>query len=131
MSKAAKALGWFASGLTFVWFGVHTFVGGAEVSGPLRLTDLPPVLLETLWMVWHMVTAVLLILAGLFALAVLRADRGMMWAAAAISAAIAAGGIGAAVVSGAGFGLLPQGLLFVPTALSGAVAARLMSRAAP
>ncbi len=120
MNKQAKVAGWIAAAVTFVWFGVHLLVGGADIAGPLRQSELSVELLETLWMVWHMVTAILFATAMLFALAVISADRGMMIAASIVSAALALGGIGAALVSGAGFGVVPQGLLFVPTALLGA-----------
>lgn len=122
MQKRARLLGWTAAGLTAVWFLVHTLVGGAEVAGPLRTSDLPIQVMAPAWMVWHMVTLILAVTAGLFALGTWRADRSLLGAATAISAAMALAGLGAAPLTGAGFGLLPQGFLFVLSGAAGALA---------
>lgn len=128
MSPRARLAGWAAAGLTFVWFVVHTFVGGAEVAAPLRAADLPIAVMAPAWMVWHMVTLILLLNAALFALGTHRGDRSFLLAGAAIAAAFCLSGIAAAILTGAGFAQLPQGLLFVPTAALGAWAARSMAQ---
>lgn len=126
--KRARQLGWIAAALTFTWFLVHTFVGGAEVAGPLRASDLPMSVMAPAWMVWHMVTGLLLFLALLFAWAAVKGARDAMVVAAAISAVLAIAGLAAAPLTGAGFLALPQGFLFVPGALLGWIAARGMGQ---
>lgn len=126
----AKLLGWASAALILAWFLVHTFVGGAEVAGPLRGSDLPISVMAPAWMVWHMVAGLLLFLAVLFVWAAQKGSDDMMRVAAAISAVLAGAGLISAPLTGAGFGLLPQGFLFVPPALLGWLAARDMARRA-
>ena len=122
MNTRARLFGWAAAGLTLVWFVVHTFVGGAEVAGPLRSSDLPTAVMAPAWMVWHMVTLILALTAGLFAFGTWRADRSLVAAATLVSAALALAGLAAAPLTGAGFALLPQGFLFVLSGAAGAAA---------
>ena len=122
MKGSAELYGWGAAALTALWFVVHTFVGGAEVAGPLLASDLPLAVRAPAWMTWHMVTGTLLLAALLFALAARRRDRGLMLAATAMVGVIALAGIVAAFATGAGLTGLPQGLLFVPPAILGALA---------
>ena len=74
------------------------------------------------WMVWHMTTGVLLLMAVLFAVAMMRRDPGMMISATAMAATIAVAGLVAVPLTGVGLAALPQGTLFVPVAVAGMVA---------
>jgi uncharacterized membrane-anchored protein len=80
------------------------------------------------WMVWHMVTGLLLFLALLFAWAAVKGARDAIIVAAAISVVLAIAGLAATPLTGAGFLALPQGFLFIPGALLGWIAARGMGQ---
>ncbi|KPP89561.1 MAG: hypothetical protein HLUCCA08_09655 [Rhodobacteraceae bacterium HLUCCA08] len=122
MTRQARIAGWLAAGLSLAWFLVHTFVGGAEVAGPLRASDLPVEVVAPAWMVWHMVTGLLLLMAVSFAVATLQRDAGSMILSSAMAAVFALAGLAAVPLTGAGLGDLPQGLLFVPVAIAGLIA---------
>lgn len=124
MTRSARLLGWLAAGLSALWFAVHTFVGGAEVAGPLRLSDLPDAVRAPAWMVWHMVTGTLALMALLFAWATARASRDVLLAATALAAVFAVAGLVAIPLTGSAIATLPQGFLFVPVAALGFLAAR-------
>lgn len=112
------------------WLLVHTFVGGAEVAGPLRDSNLPISVMAPAWMVWHMVTGLLLFLAFLISWAAHEGSHDMTRVVAAISAVLAGAGLISVPLARAGFGGLPQGFLSVPPALLGCLAARGMARRA-
>lgn len=120
----AEIFGWTACALSLAWFGVHTFVGGPEVADPLIASDLPMAVRAPAWMVWNMVTGLLLLLAGMFGWATWRGRGDAMLCAALMSGVLAVAGIVSAPLSGAGFAVLPQGILFVPGAVLGWLAWR-------
>ncbi len=128
MTRPARIGGWVAAGLSALWFLVHTFVGGAEAAGPLLASDLPLEVRAPVWMTWHMVTGTLALMAGLFALGMGQGRRDLIVAATGLAAVIAGAGLLAAPLTGAGYGLLPQGWLFVPIVLAGLIALSGMSR---
>lgn len=110
-----------AAALCALWFLVHAVMGGREVEAPLRRDRaLPEAVRAPGVMVWHMLSTVLAVMAGMFAAGGLTGNAGLIWAATALSAGIAAAGIAAAPMQGVSFRLLPQGWLFVPPAALGA-----------
>lgn len=58
-----------AAGLTLITWGIHTFVGTPLTVGPLLKAKMHPVPKYTNYYCWHMVTLVLLAMAGSFAYA--------------------------------------------------------------
>ena len=128
LSRPIRFAGWFATLLSAAWFGVHTFVGGAEVAGPLRTSGIDPAILAPSWMVWHMVTGLLALMALLFGWATLAARPDPMLAGTGMALVLSIAGIAAAPIVGVGYDLLPQGFLFVPVVLAGAYAWRGMTQ---
>lgn len=116
--------GWAAALLSLAWFAVHTFVGGPEVATPLAASDLPLAVRAPAWMVWNMVTGLLLLMALLLAWGTLKRKPDMLIAGSLMACVFAVAGIGSAPLIGAGFALLPQGFLFIPVAIAGFLAAR-------
>ena len=129
MTRPAKIAGWVAAGLSALWFLVHTFVGGAGAAGPLLASDLPIEVRAPVWMTWHMVTGTLALMTALFALGLWQGRRDLVVAATGLSAVIALAGLLAAPLTGAGYGLLPQGFLFIPILLAGLIVLRGMPSA--
>lgn len=104
-----------AAGLSAIWFGIHTFVGGRQVALVIRQdTNLDPMVRTVAWMVWHMVTVTLLFMAGIFAAAGVLASRDFLAAGTILAALIAAAGIFAPAYLRHPFSSVPQGFLFVP-----------------
>jgi len=58
-----------AAGLSLLTWGIHTFVGGPRIAGPLLRSALPMVPKYTSYYCWHLVTIVLLAMAAGFAYA--------------------------------------------------------------
>lgn len=105
---------WAAAGLSFLWFAVHTFVGGRQVAGPFRADPRQDhTLMATLWMCWHMVTASLFLMGVFFVMGAVVAPSFAV-AGAMLSGAVALAGIAAPLALGTTFRVLPQGWLFVP-----------------
>lgn len=114
---------YLSAALSAAWFFVHTFVGGPEIIRPLRASsDLPPMVRGVLWMVWHMVTLVLALLAALFVLAALWQSRDLALAGAALSGVLFLAGVVVIPLSGLSYREAPQGWLFLPAVLLGAYA---------
>ncbi|UWQ30116.1 hypothetical protein K3555_07265 [Leisingera sp. M527] len=108
-----------ASALAALWMGVHACIGGRECAVPLAQDrQLPDVVRETTLFCWHLVTGYL----GLMALFLFLGARGsadMALAGTALAAVTAAIGIVVPPLRRTGYGLLPQGWLFVPVAALG------------
>ena len=119
-----KIAGWSAAALSLAWFLLHSFVGDAEVASPLAASDLDLAVKAPAWMVWNMVTGHLLLMSGLFAFATLRDNPDIMLSASLMALVFSVAGIVSAPLIGAGFGLLPQGFLFVPVVFAGWLARR-------
>lgn len=126
MNRQGSSFGILAAVLSVGWWAIHTFVGGAEVAVPLAASDLPPEVLAPARMVWHMVTWILVLQAVLFGAAVVRSSRDLMIAATGISAALAIAGLISIPMTGSSFMQLPQGSLFLVTAILGGIAVRKM-----
>ena len=112
-----------AAGLSLAWFLLHFLAGGRLVARPLRdHPGLDHTVMATMWMCWHMVTALLLLMALFFLAAVIWDNRGLAIAGTACAAAFTLAGIAAAPVLGTRYKVIPQGWLFVPVAALGLLA---------
>ncbi|CUH82493.1 hypothetical protein [Tropicibacter naphthalenivorans] len=120
----SKFAGYGAAGLSLLWAIVHTFLGGPEIAAPLLASDLPQVVRATAWMVWHMTTGVLFLLALGFALATYLSARSALVTLTALSATLMCAGIFALFKTGTDIATLPQALLFLPVLLLGLAAIR-------
>lgn len=126
MNRQGSPYGILAAVLSVGWWAIHTFVGGAEVAVPLAASDLPQEVLAPAVMVWHMITWILVLLAVLFGAAVVRNSRDLMIAATALSGVIALAGLLSIPMTGSSFMQLPQGSLFLVTAILGGIAIKKM-----
>lgn len=112
--------GLVAGALTLVWALVHTILGGRQVAGPLRRDGrLDAGMRSTAWMCWHMVTAVLFATSALYIFGSLSSRPDLLAAATVNASAIMVAGLVSAPALGVGYGLLPQGWLFVPVVACG------------
>lgn len=116
--------GYAAALLAAIWAAVHIFIGTNEAVTPLMTSDLPDVARGALALVWHMLSLLLVVLAGTLAIASWKQIPAAMWAAVAQATALAMIGLVLPPLMGFGYGLLPQGWLFVPVVLLGALALR-------
>ena len=120
MSEPLPLPAFAAAALCALWFAIHVVMGGREVEIPLRRDrHLPEAARAPAVMVWHMLSTVLAVMAAMFAAGALGGNAGLIWAASALSAGIAAAGIASAPLQGVSFRRLPQGWLFVPPAALG------------
>lgn len=109
-----------ASLLAALWMLVHAVAGGRECARPLAQDrQLPDVVRETTLLCWHLVTGCLGLMA-LFLFLGARGSEGLALAGTAMAAMMAAVGLLLPPLRRAGYGLLPQGWLFVPVAALGA-----------
>lgn len=123
-----RIAGYVAAALTLIWALVHAIVGGAETATPLLHSDLSEVARGTGWLVWHFLTGLLLVLAAIFAWGTRAGNAAVLGAASMQAAMLAALGIALVPLIGMSYGLLPQGWLFVPVVVLGAVATRSVAR---
>lgn len=105
-----------AAFLSLLWTLVHVVLGGAQVERPLARAPLPAAVRETAVMVWHMISAVLIVLTGLLGWAAWSGDGTAAVAGGLLAAALCLSGLGTALLRRTGFALLPQGWLFLPVA---------------
>mgnify|MGYP001804319563 CR=1 FL=1 len=105
---------WFllAAALSALWFLVHLFMGGADVSRPLRRSSLDDDVRDTAWLCWHLVSGTLLLMAGLFGAAALGVTEAL--SATLLAGVFAAVGLWVPPYLGQSYRVLPQGFLFVP-----------------
>ncbi|PIE09889.1 MAG: hypothetical protein CSA70_12185 [Rhodobacterales bacterium] len=103
----AKASGWTTNLLALVWFAVHTFIGGPEVATQLSASELPLPVRAPAWMVWNMVTGLLLLMAGMLGWGTLKSKPDFLFAGAFMAATLAVTGVASAPLIGAPFSLLP------------------------
>ena len=64
-----------AAALSAVWFGVHIILGGREVAGPLRGSDLDPLVRDVSYLCWHLASWSIAATALFFGLAGLTLQR--------------------------------------------------------
>ncbi|WP_421849513.1 hypothetical protein [Oricola sp.] len=100
---------------------VHVFAGGPAVAAPIAAAEeLDPVVRDTDYYCWHLVTISLLVMAAAFLWSAFHPGA---WELAVAGTAMAATyslwGIGLAVARRQRFRDLPQGLMFLPVALAG------------
>ena len=123
-SRAERVGGWIALGLSVGIVLLHLFGGGPEIAEPLRASDLPDVVRATSWMVWHMVTGQIIVMAVLFAWATKARKPDVMLAATAMALAFTIAGFWAVPALGVGFEILPQSFFFLLVTVAGAIAWR-------
>ncbi|MEO0498013.1 MAG: hypothetical protein AAF141_11720 [Pseudomonadota bacterium] len=112
-----------AAVISLAWALVHLFIGGRDIARHLRHdTALEPIVRQTTWMCWHMITATLFVIAILFALTVYLGDAGVGFAATLVTAGVAIAGLVSVPVLKTSYRVLPQGWLFVPVVALGASA---------
>ncbi|MCK0150261.1 hypothetical protein MWU54_09530 [Marivita sp. S6314] len=115
---------WFsiAAVLSFTWLCVHLFLGGKEIAQPLLASQsLTPVVRDTQYLCWHFTSCAIALMAGCFAYAAWSGDASLAWPATILSGAFALTGIGLVARIGQSHARLPQGWLFVPVAIAGAI----------
>lgn len=103
-----------AAFVSFVWFLVHLFVGGKQVARPLLTSDLEPIVLQTLYLCWHLTSVTIAIMAILFGMAAWLAAPTYGVAGLILAAGFALVGIGVVPLRGWSYKIVPQGWLFVP-----------------
>ena len=114
---------YLAAGLTAIWAIVHIVIGGREVEAPLRRDRTQvDVVRVTMILTSHYVSATLIILAAMFAIAGLLVNAALLWCAVSISGLFSLIGLVLAPGLGVGYRTLPQGWLFVPVTLWGLAA---------
>jgi len=110
-----------AAGLSAAVCLIHTFAGGRTIAAPLlKAQDLKPVPKYVTYYCWHIVTIVLAMIAGMFAVAGLRAeslDLGLT--ATALTAAFCLLGLAVPPLKKQKYTHMPQGWLFLPVAVLG------------
>lgn len=107
--------------VSFVWFLVHLFVGGKEVARPLLASDTDPLVLQTLYLCWHLTSVTIAIMAILFAMAAWLATPAYGVAGLIVAAGFALVGIGVVPLRGWSYKIVPQGWLFVPVVALAAI----------
>ncbi|WP_298430212.1 hypothetical protein [uncultured Jannaschia sp.] len=112
-----------AGAIAAIWAAVHVVIGGRQVARPLREDrTLPPIVRETMWMCWHMVTAALVSMAALLLWGGWSGRADLVLAGTLLAAAVSVAGIVAIPVLGTTIRRLPQGLLFLPVVALGVLA---------
>lgn len=103
-----------AAFVSFAWFLVHLFVGGKQVARPLLTSDIEPIVLQTLYLCWHLTSVTIAIMAILFGIAAWLAAPAYGVAGLILAAGFALVGIGVVPLRGWTYKIVPQGWLFVP-----------------
>lgn len=100
--------------LSFAWLLVHVFIGGREAARPLLTSDLPPMVLQVLYLCWHIVSVTIAVMALFFALAIVFAIKAYAVAGLLLAAGFVLVGIVLVPFKGWSYRTIPQGWLFVP-----------------
>lgn len=103
-----------AAFVSFAWFLVHIFVGGKQVARPLLASDADPLVLQTLYLCWHLTSVTIAVVAILFGMAAWLATPAYGVAALILAAGFALVGIGVVPLRDWSYKIVPQGWLFVP-----------------
>lgn len=105
---------WAAMGLSALWCAVHLFVGEREIAAPLRHDrTLSPVVRNTAFLCWHMVSVSLALMAVFFAMGALVSVSYAVCAVCLALGFVCVGLILPWAVS-APYLQVPQGWLFIP-----------------
>ncbi|MGB0439338.1 MAG: hypothetical protein ACPGFC_04440 [Paracoccaceae bacterium] len=112
---------WAACGLCVIWAFVHIVIGGREVARPLRDSDLPALIKGTTLVVWHMVSAMLIAMALIFASAAVSGSADLAWTGTVLAGMLTVVGFVVPPTLNMRYRDLPQGWLFLPVALLGLV----------
>lgn len=110
-----------AAFVSVAWFLVHLFVGGKEVARPLLASDTDPLVLQTLYLCWHLTSVTIAIMAIMFAMAAWLATPAYGVAGLFLAAGFALVGIGVVPLRGWSYKIVPQGWLFVPVVALAAI----------
>lgn len=100
--------------VSFIWFLVHLIIGGKQVARPLLTSSLEPVVLQTLYLCWHLTSVTIAIMAVLFGMAAWLAAPAYGVAVLLLAAGFALVGVGVVPLRGWTYKIVPQGWLFVP-----------------
>ena len=112
-----------AAALSLVLLAVHLVLGGRDIARPLRRDrGLPPEARAVAWVCWHYVSATILLMAAFLAVGAWAGRPVLIGAGTALAAAFAVLGIALPPALGWSYRLAPQGWLFLPVALLGALA---------
>lgn len=105
--------------LSGIWCVVHVFVGERDIARPLRLDrTLDPVVRETAFLCWHMVSVALALMSGFFVAAIFGSSD-FAWAGVLLAMGFAITGLILPRTIGAPYARLPQGFLFIPVVALG------------
>ncbi|WP_428642788.1 hypothetical protein [Roseibium sp.] len=112
-----------AAGLSAGVCLIHTFLGGREIAVPLlQAADLAPVPKYVSYFCWHIVTIALAAIAAMFAFAAMRPDSlELAWAATGLTGAICLLGLAVPPMKKQTYAHMPQGWLFLPITVLGAI----------
>jgi hypothetical protein len=112
-----------AAALSLFTAGVHFFAGGREAARPLLVSrELPAVPKFTAYYCWHMVTIVLLVMAGAFAYSAISAVKDAAALATLLAMAFAAWSLAMTGWKRLNPMYFPQWALFIPIAGTGIMA---------
>ena len=112
-----------AAVLSALWVLVHTFLGGRQVARPLRqATGMTDEARLVAWMCWHFTTVALAVMALSFGGAALWGMPGLALSATALALGLVVVGTWITARSDVALAKAPQGLLFLPQVVLGALA---------
>ncbi len=114
---------WLASALSFVTFGVHTFVGGVYAARPLLAApDLPRAARWLNYYCWHITTVLLVYMTGGFAWAALSPQGlSVAWFLTALAPALSVLSVGVALRGGVNPIRFPSTTLFALIFIAAAI----------
>lgn len=108
-----------AAALSAAWFGVHIFLGGREVAGPLRASTLDPLVRDVSYLCWHLTSWSIAAMALFFGLAALTGEAAYAVSGTLLAAGFVVVGIAIPRITRQTFAKMPQGWMFVPNAALG------------
>ncbi|MEL6683167.1 MAG: hypothetical protein AAFQ09_11055 [Pseudomonadota bacterium] len=111
-----------AGAVALVWLSVHLFLGGKQIASPiLKAPDLDPIVRDTQYLCWHFTSVAIAAMAVLNLCAVIVAERAYAAAAFGLATGFFIVGVGLVVQLRGRHSDLPQGWLFLPVAMLGAL----------
>lgn len=110
---------WIAAALSAPWCLVHLFIGGRQVAGPFRRSDLPPLVRAAAWLCWHLTSVTIMAMSACFAGAAMTGLPGHALAGTLLAAPFSAVGFLTPPIMGVSFLQAPQGFLILPIAVTG------------
>ncbi|MGB0798019.1 MAG: hypothetical protein ACPGRD_01700 [Planktomarina sp.] len=108
-----------ALGISVFTACLHLGPGSLEFAKPLWANKRIPLSPRaTLWMVWHMVSAVLFVVPALIGLGLWQGSTDFLWSALLLNTAVGLAAFMSNIVLRVGLRVLFQGLLFLPVSLA-------------